>query len=100
MYRFCRAVVAVLGELYLQSPTEKTLPRSWHKLQKYDFLGYSKASIACVGTRRTVHLLGKEYKKGRKGDCSVILEAVTTRSLDWHAFFFGMARFHNDINVL
>jgi hypothetical protein len=38
--------------------------------------------------------------KVHKGGCSVVLEAMDDKDLwIWHAFL-GMARSHNDINVL
>jgi hypothetical protein len=36
---------------------------SWHEMQRVDFLGCLRASIACVGLGRISHLLGKGYAK-------------------------------------
>lgn len=59
-----------------------------------------KASIACTDSGKIVQLLGKGIMENRKGQKSIILEAVTGfDTWVWHAFF-EVARSQNDLNVL
>ncbi|XP_051190632.1 uncharacterized protein [Lolium perenne] len=110
LYKFCRAVIAVFGEVYLRSPTAKDTEQILATMQQEDFLRCLKASTACIASGRTVQGLAGQKRactatqfqvyKGHKGGCSVVLEVVVTCDTRiWHSFF-GMAESNNFINIL
>ncbi|XP_071683795.1 uncharacterized protein [Lolium perenne] len=94
MYRFCRAIVAVFGETYLRTPNvAETKCR-----EGFPWDAWQHDCMHCAW--KNCQFAHQGMYKGRKGACSVMLEAVADQDLWlWHAFF-GMAGSHNDINVL
>jgi hypothetical protein len=77
-----------------------TLAASCPSTRVGGFLGFLAALTACIGSGRTILLVGKGSSKGIKWGCTVILEVVASYDLwIWHSFF-GMAGSNNDINVV
>jgi hypothetical protein len=99
-YRFCRAVIAVFGEIYLRSPTVHDTAQILASNEARGFLGML-GSIDCMHWKwKNCPFFWQGMYKGHKKGCIVILEAVATHDLwIWHSFF-GMPGSNNDINVL
>jgi hypothetical protein len=90
--RFCRAVVTVFGKDYLLE--------SWHKMQLEDFLGWLGALMHALGLEELPVCLARIVKRTyqRRVQCDP-WSGGRLGLLDL-ACFLGMARTHNDINVL
>lgn len=99
-YRFCRAVIAVFGDIYLRSPTVQDTARILAFNEARGFPGML-GSIDCMHWKwKNCPFSWQGMYKGHKKGCTVILEAVATHDLwIWHSFF-GMPGSNNDINVL
>ncbi|CAL8153400.1 unnamed protein product [Prunus armeniaca] len=87
LVRFCDAVENLYTREYLRKPTPRDLQRLLQKVEARDFPGMI-GSIDCI-----------DYGN-RKGQKSIILEAVASFNCwVWHAFF-GVVGSQNDLNVL
>ncbi|XP_008230763.1 PREDICTED: uncharacterized protein LOC103329998 [Prunus mume] len=100
LVRFCYAVENLYTKDYLCRPTPRDLQRLLQKAETREFSGM-------IGSIDCMHWQWKNYPtalqgdyRNRKGQKSIILEAIA--SFDtwvWHAFF-GVAGAQNDLNVL
>ncbi|XP_020178211.1 uncharacterized protein [Aegilops tauschii subsp. strangulata] len=100
MYKFCKAVIVVFGPEYLSEPTAQDTARLLAMNASKGFPGML-GSIDCMYWEwKNCPSTWQGQYKGHVRACTVILEAVASQDLwIWHSFF-GMARLHNDINVL
>ncbi|BFG41905.1 hypothetical protein CerSpe_281790 [Prunus speciosa] len=100
LVRFCDAVENLYTRKYLHKPTPRDLQRLLQKAETRDFPGMI-GSIDCMHWQWKYCPTAWQGDYGnRKGQKSIILEAVA--SFDtwvWHAFF-GVAGSQNDLNVL
>ncbi|XP_021807616.1 protein ALP1-like [Prunus avium] len=100
LVRFCDAVETLYTRDYLRRPTPRDLQRL---LQKAEIRGFP----VMIGSIDCMHWQWKKFPtawqgdyKNRKGQKSIILEAVARfDTWVWHAFF-GVAESQNDLNVL
>src|SRR4051812_23315312 len=95
IYRFCSAVIAVFGKVYLREPnTEDTV----HILtiNERRVIPGMFGSIDCMHWQWKNRPFGwQEQFKGHAEGCTVILEVVASQDLwIWHTFC-GMARSNN-----
>jgi hypothetical protein len=68
MYRFYEDVTVVFGEYYLRESSMHDTARLWSINESRGFLGCLAALTACIGSQRTVLLVGKGSSKGiRRG---------------------------------
>ena len=100
LVRFCTAIEAIYTEEYLHKPTWRDLQRLLQKAEAQGFPGMI-GSIDCMHWQwKNCPTAWQGDYGNRKGQKSIILEAVA--SFDtwvWHAFF-GVAGSQNDLNVL
>ncbi|XP_008228735.1 PREDICTED: uncharacterized protein LOC103328121 [Prunus mume] len=100
LVRFCDAVENLYTREYLRKPTPRDLQKLLQKGEAQGFLGII-GSIDCMHWQwNNCPTAWQGEYRNRKGQKSIILEVVA--SFDcwvWHAFF-GVARSHNDLNVL
>ncbi|XP_021810664.1 uncharacterized protein LOC110753981 [Prunus avium] len=99
LVRFCDAVEILYTRDYLRRPTPRDLQQLLQKGEAQGFLGM-------IGSIDCMHWQWKNYPTtwqgdygNRKGQKSIILEAVGFDTWVWQAFF-GVARSQNDLNVL
>ena len=100
MKRFCRAIVEIILEWYLRSPTAEDVARLLHIGQQRGFPGML-GSLDCMHWKwKNCPTAWAGQFEGRSGAPTIILEAVADYDLwIWHAYF-GMPGSNNDINVL
>jgi hypothetical protein len=100
MYNFCRAIIAVFGEVYLRQQNLEDTRRLLSINDKRGFHGML-GSIDCMHWEwKNCPFAWQGQYSGHAEGCTVILEAVASQDLlIWHSFF-GMIVSHNDINVL
>ncbi|XP_004971782.1 uncharacterized protein LOC101758964 [Setaria italica] len=99
LHHFCRAVIDVFGEYYLQAPNAANVARL---LQE----GEDRGFLRMLGNIDCMHWEWRNYPTSWKGQFtgrgkhpSMILEVVASHDLwIWHAYF-GMPGSNNDINV-
>ncbi|CAL8156652.1 unnamed protein product [Prunus armeniaca] len=98
--RFCDAVETLYTRDYLRRPTPKDLQRLLQKAESCGFPGMID-SIDCMHWRwKNCPTAWQGDYGNRKGQKSIILEAVAGfDTWVWHAFF-GVAGSQNDLNVL
>ncbi|CAL2244598.1 unnamed protein product [Prunus armeniaca] len=100
LVRFCDAVETLYTRDYLRRPTPRDLQRLLQKAERRGFPGMI-GSIDCMHWQwKNCPTAWQGDYGNRKGQKSIILEAVA--SFDtwvWHAFF-GVAGSQNDLNVL
>jgi hypothetical protein len=65
-YRFCRAVIAVFGDIYLRSPTVQDTAQILAFNEAQGFLGCLEALTACIGNGRTVRFPSRECTRVTK----------------------------------
>jgi hypothetical protein len=99
MYIFCKAVTMVFGTDYLREPNIEDIAQLLSINEEKGFPGMIE-SIDCMHWvwKNCPFACHGQYSRHADG-CTVILEAIIG-SIDLALFFFGMAGFHNDINVL
>jgi hypothetical protein len=66
LYKFCRAIIAVFGDLYLRSPTAQDTEQILAINAARGFPGCLEASTACIGNGRTVCLPGRKCTRVTK----------------------------------
>ncbi|KAI5350238.1 hypothetical protein L3X38_003129 [Prunus dulcis] len=100
LVRFCQAVETLYTRNYLRRPTLRDLQRLLQKAEAREFSGMI-GSIACMHWQwKNCQTAWQGDYRNRKGQKSIILEAVAGfDTWVWHAFF-GVARSQNDLNVL
>jgi hypothetical protein len=79
MYRFCEDVIAVFGKYYLRGPNMDDTARLLSINESRGFLGCLLALTTCIGSGRTVLLVGKGSSKGIR----------RVAPLYWRIFGFG-----------
>ncbi|CAL8116924.1 unnamed protein product [Prunus armeniaca] len=100
LVRLCDAVETLYTRVYLRKPTPRDLQRLLQKAETRGFPGMI-GSIDCMHWqwKNCPTVLQGDYEN-RKGQKSIILEAVAGfDTWVWHAFF-GVVESQNDINVL
>jgi hypothetical protein len=88
MYNFCRAIIAVFGEVYLREPNLEDTQRLLSINEKRGFPGILE-SIDCMHWewKNCPFAWQGQYSWHDEG-CTVILEAVASQDLwIWHSFF-------------
>jgi hypothetical protein len=100
IYKFCKAVIAVFGTVYLREPTVEDTARLLSVNEGRGFPGMI-GSIDCMHWKwKNCPLTWQGQYSWHAEGCTIILEAMTSQDLRvWHSFC-GMAGSHNDINVL
>jgi len=100
LHHFCRAVIDVFGEYYLQAPKADDVARLLQEGESRGFPGML-GSIDCMHWEwKNCPTSWKGQFTGRGKHPTMILEAVALHDLwIWHAYF-GMPGSNNDINVL
>jgi hypothetical protein len=68
LYKFCRVVIVVFGEVYLRSPTPQDTEKYLQSMQQEDFLRCLGASTGCTRSVRTVQWLGMACTRATKED--------------------------------
>ncbi|XP_022888997.1 uncharacterized protein LOC111404419 [Olea europaea var. sylvestris] len=98
--RFCHAVVEIIAEQYLRSPTANDIERLFHVNKQRDFLEML-GSLYCMHWKwKNCPTAWAGQYTGRSGSPTIILETVANYDLwIWHAYF-GLPGSNNDINVL
>jgi hypothetical protein len=92
MYKFCRAVTVVFGEVYLREPNMVDTQRLFFMNEKRGFSGML-GSIDCMHWEwKNCHFAWKGQYSGHAKDCKVILEAVASQDLRILTFFFWHSR--------
>jgi hypothetical protein len=90
MYRFCEDVIAVFGEYYLREPNMDDTARLLSINESRGFPGILAALTACIGSGRTVLLIGKGSSKGiRRG--APLYWRLLPHMIFGFGSFFGMA---------
>ena len=98
LHHFCRAVIDVFGEYYLQAPKADDVARFLQEGESRGFPGML-GSIDCMHWKNCPTSWKGQFT-GRGKHPTMILEAVALHDLwIWHAYF-GMPGSNNDINVL
>jgi hypothetical protein len=90
MYKFCKAVIAVFGTVYLREPTVEDTVRLLSINEERGFLGM-------IGSIDCMHWEWKNFPFAWQGQysvyaegCTVILDAVASQDLwIWHSFFLA-----------
>jgi hypothetical protein len=100
LYRFVNAVITAFGEEYLRQPTADDIKRRVNINARRGFPGMF-GSIDCTHWAwKNCPMAWKCMFLDRKGNSSIIMEAVATRNLwIWHSYI-GVAGSNNDINVI
>ncbi|KAI5334101.1 hypothetical protein L3X38_024234 [Prunus dulcis] len=100
LVRFCQAVETLYTRDYLHRPTPRDLQRLLQKAEARGFPGMI-GSIDCMHWQwKNCPTAWQDDYGNRKGQKSIILEAVAGfDTWVWHAFF-GVAGSQNDLNVL
>ncbi|XP_021730589.1 uncharacterized protein LOC110697530 [Chenopodium quinoa] len=102
LFKFCRAVIEVFGDVYMRRPTNEDVQRLLRMHEECHGFPRMLGSLDCMhwAWKNCPTAWKGQYTRGDYGYPTIMLEAVASVDLwIWHAYF-GVAGSNNDLNVL